>query len=271
VLINTAKTAGKKKKNMRFISGFLGFSLLSIVFGALTLLVAEIVSGGNTLAVGFFILFGWPLSIILGSAIGIPLGLRAFVRLQQLEVADAEDLNKPLPHPSRRVRWLATATLGSGLCTITFLALMLWWSEPPYDRALVSNFQQHRASMNELVLMVEEDKKRGLVGLHGSWSNPQELGKIGISTDRYAKYKQLLRQANVPNGFSRHEIEAMAECIEFTYWVHGSAISSTSEKGYACIKRLENQTDAQFAQTLKKYDYHPVEGNWYIFSRHYPQ
>jgi hypothetical protein len=247
---------------MRFMSGFLGFALLSIVLGALVLLIAEIASQGNTLAVGFFVILGWPVAILLGLVIGIPLGLRICTHVQMLEAADSEDLSKPLPRPSQRVRWTGGAIVGSGLLTVIFLSLMFWWSEPPSDQSLIANFQSNRVSFNNLATMIEQDKKNSKMQEKIS---PINLNDIGIMQERQVEYEKLIRQTNIKS----FGITNMPSSVDFTYWVHGSAISSTSIKGYALIKCPEDQSLSKFQKFLKTQNYRWIEGNWYIYSHYY--
>ena len=98
---------------MRSISVFLGFALLSIVLGAFVVLLSEILLE-DSYAIAFLVLGGWLVSILMGCFLGTRLGLRTFERLPLVEAGDAEYLSKPLPRPSRRVRWTAGAILGRG-------------------------------------------------------------------------------------------------------------------------------------------------------------
>ncbi|PYK29213.1 MAG: hypothetical protein DME57_11240 [Verrucomicrobia bacterium] len=154
------------------------------------------------------------------------------------------------------------------------LAGMDWKIEqrdkPPPDQQLLTNYEKHEATLNQLVEMVKKDK--GLTRVDTDWTDPQDPTTIGVSTERINEYRRLLREVRVPRGFSAW---SQAE-IDFLYWGIGSAVSDDVTKGYAYLESAPQN----LAESLDGYKrpptrdvvkvYRHIRGNWYLFYEYLP-
>jgi hypothetical protein len=55
-----------------------------------------------------------------------------------------------------------------------------------------------------------------------NWTLPADPQSIGVSPERLAEYRKLLRAAGTPRGFQRSPAR---EGFNFFFWLQGSAIS----------------------------------------------
>ena len=137
-------------------------------------------------------------------------------------------------------------------------------NDHPSDKALVENFQAHKADFNELLQMFLTDD--GLVRVDLDRTDPKETEALGITEARLVNYRTLFRKLGLTRGISGY---GGKKRILFLSSTKGLGISG-SGKGYAySITPLE-----PIAENLESYEskdgksftvYKHIEGNWYLF------
>lgn len=206
---------------MRFLCRLVGAVLGAIIgsMGAFT--IADLTSGGNPLAEVSVLLIAGPLGLLFGLGGGIVLACRVMNYLQK-------------PHATRRRKVLLVLGFAAGVPALVagMILLIRHHDTPPPDQQLLANFRRHQETFDQVIRMLQTDK--GLIRVDEDWTDPDDPGTIGVSPARLAEYRRLLRRANVPRGFG---VEKKSDEVEFYYWLHGSAISSHTNKGYVCLTK----------------------------------
>ncbi|MBC8136979.1 MAG: hypothetical protein H8F28_13945 [Fibrella sp.] len=245
-------------------SAILGGGAGAVVGIVAAFLCASALSGNNTLAAGFILVFAAPLGLLLGTGAGIWGGLAA---LRFFQSGTPQE-------PERRKGAVAWAI---ALGVPALIAAMGWGifllEQPPSDRKLLANFRRHKSTFDDLTRMVRTDK--GLTRVDENWTAPSEPEKINVSGVRIREYRRLLTSGNAKRGFSADE---RGTAIRFHCWVAGSAISSTVLKGYFYSETppkplFQNLDDCgRWGCSADKWDagykgeaYRPIGGNWYLF------
>jgi len=237
----------------RIIGGLIGgaFGLLVCV-GLIALL-----SDGNTVAEGFLFLPGAPIGLLTGAIVGAIFASRAAKLLGNKSTSDADR--------SRKRRLTLALVLGIPTAFIAVGWIVKEAHEPPSDAAMLRDFTRHETTFNTLVEMVAADK--ALDRVDENWTMPADTKSVGVSPERIAEYRKLLRDAGTPRGF---QVLPARDEFKFFYWLRGSAISDDIDKGFA----YRTTPPASTVQTLdgirsKSRDafvaYRHVRDNWYLF------
>jgi hypothetical protein len=247
---------------MRFFSGIIGAVAGIIVGWVSALFFATLKADNNILFEGFILTYAAPVGLLLGAILGLMIALRTLRYLREREATGTTQ--------SKKIS--VVLSLITGL--IIVVAGMLWVvsnrSKPPSDRELLANFERHEATFNQLIEMTKAD--RWLDRVDEDWTSPKNPDANGVSPDRIAMYRRLLREAHVPRGF--HAIGFGAE-VDFYYWTRGSAISSDTDKGYAYLTTpppnlLGTLDHCQPGGENVVMTYRHIRGNWYLFYEYIP-
>jgi hypothetical protein len=258
MLNTTTQSTARWERPIRFLVGLAGAILGAIFGGAAAVLFSILASGGNALAVGFFLVLAGPPGLLLGAVLGIVLALRVLRYLRATE-ASGVTLRK------KRVLAMSLA-LGYPALVVGMLWAAINHDNPPPDEVLLANFHRHEATLDQVVRMVQVDK--GLTRVDDNWTMPAKPQTIGVSLARIAEYRRLLTRAGVPRGFQASD---NVYEIRFLYYVFGSAISSDRIKGYAYLTKpplrlLPNLNPCDRERMV----YRHIHGNWYLFYQYIP-
>lgn len=141
----------------------------------------------------------------------------------------------------------------------------------PSSASMIHQFHEHRKEFEETLQMFLIDKELGRVAPH--FTRPDDPSKIGVSPERIARYRMLLRSAGVSDG-----IEGYGRKDEICFRVSDRGLSiSGSAKGIAWrtgppepAKVLVDDLDAYLMKMFPG-DHHSftayqrIEGNWYLY------
>jgi len=142
--------------------------------------------------------------------------------------------------------------------------------KPPSDSVMIRHFDRQHTAFETLVKMAQADK--ALVRVDEDWTMPPDAQRIGVSPQRLAAYRELLREAGTPRGFKALQGSAG---YDFYFWLRGSAISDDVEKGFA----YRPSPPKHIVQTLdgvrgdpgrSMVVYRHIRGDWYLFYEYIP-
>jgi hypothetical protein len=96
---------------------------------------------------------------------------------------------------------------------------------------------------------------------------PADTKSVGVSPERLADYRKLLRDVGTPRGF---QVSKGRDGFNFFSWMRGSAISDDMDKGFAYRTTPPSSTvqtlDGIRAESRDGFiAYRHVRGNWYLF------
>jgi hypothetical protein len=238
-------------------------AVIGAAFGLLaSVALIRLLSGGNIVEEGFLFLPAAPVGLLTGAIAGAITATRIAKRLGKKSISDAERVGK------RRI--ILTLVLGIPTSFIAVAWIAKEAVAPPSDAAMLRHFERHAATLDKLVEMVSADK--GLDRVDQTWTMPADTKSIGVSSERLADYRRLLRDAGTPRGF---QISQGHDGIDFFFWLRGSAISDDTDKGFAyrttrptnTLQSLDNiQVNSRDALIAYRY----IRGNWYLYYQFIP-
>ena len=131
---------------------------------------------------------------------------------------------------------------------------------------MLRNLNSNQATFDRLLVMINED--RGLERVDVDWTDPDDPSKIGVSAERIAEYRRMMRRIGVARGF--YAFEPRNE-ISFLAFASGLSINGVS-KGYVW-SRNRPAADIPVVDSLDAlwqgggrhvWSYRHVEGPWYL-------
>ena len=147
---------------------------------------------------------------------------------------------------------------------------LLWQAfQPPSDGAMIANLARNRAAFERLLAMIHED--RGLERVDIDWTRPDNLASIGISAERIAAYRRLMREIGITRGFyafePRNEISFIAYAAGLS--IRGSSKSYVwSPSGQFQDAGMVANLDAVWRSGHRRvWGYRHIEGPWYLHLR----
>ena len=177
------------------------------------------------------------------------------------------------------------------LFVLLLVGVSIWYRTPPSDASLQRRFYEHRADLEQIVKMMEQDVHMAIVAQRFTGRNDDYLewphkGPRGISDQRWNQYRELCQRAGVPDGTKRDalgDIEIVAfPDVEFSIaaaslsyaggtslsYIHcGNELSTDPHKSYLpCVERKES---GEFCDQVWQ-RYKRIEGDWYILESSYP-
>jgi hypothetical protein len=239
---------------LRIIGAVTGaaFGLLSSVA------LVRVLSGGNVVEEGFLLLPGAPIGLLVGAFAG------AIVAMQ------AARMFLSAPGRGKKRRLLLALVLGIPAAFIAVAWIAREAVEPPSDAVMLRHFDRHEGALDTLAKMADADK--GLDRVDQDWTMPADTRSVGVSSERLADYRRLLRDAGTPRGF---QVSQSQDGFNFLFWLRGSAISDDTDKGFAyrtsppahTVQFLDGiRTDSRNASIA----YRHIRGNWYLFYEFIP-
>jgi hypothetical protein len=164
----------------------------------------------------------------------------------------------------KAVKWTVAAALLVGI------GVWLRGCFPPSERSVVRNFHKHEDAFERLLVMFDEDSAK-TSGVYPdrcwtadkrSWRPPEELG---ISKDRHAEYRRLLKRAGAGSVIRRDD-ETCLGIAGSGFGSHGwrlGIVHRATQPG-RIIPSLSEFTEYR-RKTKADQAYCPIEGNWYIW------
>jgi hypothetical protein len=243
------------------------FGIIGAVIGAVFGLIAAVamvrlLSHGNTLGEGFLLLVAAPLGILAGAVTGAAVTVRIAPHLRERPTSDAGQRS--------RKRLILGLLLGIPAAFVVVVWVAREMVEPPSDSAMLRHFERQEVTFDKLVEMAGSDK--GLVRVDVDWTMPADTQSVGVSRERVAAYRKLLRDAGTPRGF---KVSPENAGYDFYFWLRGSAISDDVTKGFAyrtspppIIVQTLDGIHADPGKELVAYRH--IRGNWYLFYEFIP-
>lgn len=130
------------------------------------------------------------------------------------------------------------------------------------DAALIASFHEHRSTFEQLRQMIETDSK--LHRVREDRTDPKDPAEAGVSPERNAEYRRLLRVIGCPAGLvaspRRHEIYFDSG--------HYNLLIAAAKKGYCYLKNPPPSTVTSTSELRVGDDeqvFRHIEGHWYIY------
>mgnify|MGYP000944811643 CR=1 FL=1 len=238
----------------------LGILLGTAVLVSAALLLAAAGARGNAGFLGMILVVTLPSALIAGVALG---------------KTQAENLLYALRWESggspKRARARARAVGGAWAATVA-AAGMAWGAacllRPPTDAMLRAHFERHRPALDRMVAMAGEDTR--LLAVSEEATDPAEPEGYGVSAERVAAYRRLLREVGLPKGFFVREDRSG---IDFPHWEFGSGFTSVTIKGIAYSPEPpERYIPPPRSGTREAFvSFRPLRDHWYIYDYYLPR
>ena len=170
-------------------------------------------------------------------------------------------------------------------CCVVLVSFSLqWWGCGPLrpgDWALKLRFVKHRAELEQLVAMTDEDRQMTRIAPDFLWTQetdawPRPESEWGITETRWDKYRRIFRQVGFDAGVSRGENDVMVfvwawgivageDSISYLHCGASAGVSVVREP--ACTQRRE--TGGGYYQGSKSagYRYRKIGDDWYILEQ----
>jgi hypothetical protein len=164
------------------------------------------------------------------------------------------------------------------LVVLLLIGLLHWYMTPPSDTALQRRFFEHRADLEQIVKMMEQDVHmvriaKDFTRKDDNWNSERPKSEWGISEQRWNQYREIFRRADVPIGTQRGE---KSNDIEIVAWAAGLSIAGESVSYLRCGKPsaglvnayppcLERKESGRIDENGHLIRYRRIEGDWYIF------
>ena len=113
-----------------------------------------------------------------------------------------------LDNPMIALKRIAYVLLGSALVTLLVSSFLSHTPPAMPDAEMAVRFAKHRADLDRLVVMLNEDRRVGIVtnqfiDLAGGSPWPRPERAWGISKARWDEYKTIFKRADIPRGVIR--------------------------------------------------------------------
>lgn len=185
---------------------------------------------------------------------------------------------------------LLTVVGGVLLFVLMLVGAGIWYRRPPSDASLQRRFYEHRADLEQIVKMMEQETHVETIAKNlitrdddvMEWPRPRTKG---IPQQRWNQYRELFQRAGVDfiQGDSRSgigivvrpSIQFSIKALSLSYgggtdvrYIHcGSERPTDPTKAYLpCIERKESG-ESRDDMSLR---YKRIEGDWYILETSYP-
>jgi hypothetical protein len=239
-------------------------AVIGAAFGLLvSVAFIRLLSGGNLFGEAFLLLTCAPVGLLLGAFAGAIVARRTARRFGEKSISDTGR--------SKKCRLILGLVFGVPTAFVAVAWIAQEAVEPPSDEAMLRHFYRHESEFDTLVKMAGRDK--GLVRVDENWTMPADTKGVGVSFERLARYRQLLRDAGTPRGFS---VSDDHDGFYFFFWLRGSAITADTDKGFAyrttppphTVESLDSiRTDSTNALIA----YRHIRGSWYLFFEFRPR
>ncbi len=131
----------------------------------------------------------------------------------------------------------------------------------PTDAQMIAHWKKHRDTLEQIAAMLKEDE--GLKRLGKDWADPDDLEAGGISPERAALYRKLMRGADIVsvNHFGRQ-----VELVYYTtgIYVSGGAKSFCFGPPPEFAETVEGDLDAAAEGRRRFILQRQIEGDWWL-------
>ncbi|MFI5305573.1 MAG: hypothetical protein ACHQYP_12365 [Nitrospiria bacterium] len=150
----------------------------------------------------------------------------------------------------------------------------------PSDAVLENRFTKHRAEIEQLRIMMEEDREMVRIASHFTLGNnsttwPDSESQRRITEKRWNEYKNLFIKAEVPLGIERSNKTDML----FFAWTWGLSVggesmsyvycgSSRNGNSHVLLPCIEQKEAGNEVEGRHKSRYKRIEKDWYLFEEH---
>lgn len=158
------------------------------------------------------------------------------------------------------------ATVPLTWCTV-LLSLVLGGCCRPSEPRLEAGFEEHRATLEEILEMAAEDEHLIRIASDFTWLEdnlawPRPENEWGLSRERWNHYRKLFAQAEIPAG-----IRKSGGRTYFVAETCGLSISGWAS-GYVYSEEPPRPLVKEFGDLAREPEaYIPVAENWYLFYR----
>jgi hypothetical protein len=172
------------------------------------------------------------------------------------------------------LKLLGTAILAVLLCIIVGflgLGLLLSHGSPPKERQVIRNFEEHRATFEQLRDMLLQDEKLLRVADWGvETSTPPMTSKPpagGFPLDRYNQYMSLLKEVG-SRGALRNNGPPADACV----WIYASGFAGDTRHLDICweeqvpVNQVASLDDFYKTPKPRKPVFRHVDSNWYLWA-----
>jgi hypothetical protein len=148
----------------------------------------------------------------------------------------------------------------------------------PTGKQLSVNYINNKIAFNELVQKIEADQKKGLERIDVTWTRPEDVTTIGMTSAEVEVYRETFKKLVIPRGFyafnDRVELMAGASGLSISgrsigyvytnkepvnYFKHSCGYS---EKPLADIDSFKNCSISSY--TI----YQKIDDNWYLYDEY---
>lgn len=163
-------------------------------------------------------------------------------------------------------------------CIVVTAVLTACGGSHPRDAELLHSFAEHRKDLDQLVQMFQADKGLGRVG--GTFTRPEDPGKVGLSPQRIAEYRRLCTRVGAPDCIEGYDatfdrlygsVHPGRTEAKDPIWIHvssaGLAVSGSS-KGFlfSASPPFEVVTDLDGLRPVKSGTWlRRIDGPWYLY------
>jgi len=133
------------------------------------------------------------------------------------------------------------------------------------DDDLISGFQKHRATFEQLHQMIVTDSKLHRVDV--DWTDPRDSKDAGVPPERITQYRQLLQEVGCRRGFCAYPGRPG---MYFISGAQGMVVSSLT-KGYCYFEGtpdflVTNTATYRPKHSVDSYEvFRHIEGHWYVY------
>jgi hypothetical protein len=131
----------------------------------------------------------------------------------------------------------------------------------PSDAAMITHWQQHRATLDQITDMLRRDPALNRLGL--TWSDPDDPERAHVPAARIADYRDLMREASIIS-FSRGH-----RSVQFLFYASGASVSGFGKsfvRGEASryAEIVEGDLDKAAAGRNKVLLQRPIGDGWWL-------
>jgi hypothetical protein len=185
----------------------------------------------------------------------------------------------------RRIVRILLAVVGCVLLLVVVLIGAFYWHmTPPSDASLERRFYKHRADLEQIVKMMDEDVRMTRIAYDFTTTDDDKLNDSRVfSEQRWNQYREVFRRAEVAYGTAR---DPKSGDVEITAWVrelapfgvistmvhtlsyvHCGAPTASRVSDYApCLERKESgKKEEDPTNHIGLIRYKRIEGDWYLY------
>jgi hypothetical protein len=173
----------------------------------------------------------------------------------------------------RRVVRILLRVVGSVvLVALLLIVFLFWYVTPPSDASLERRFYEHRADLEQIVVMMEQDVHMQRIAEDFTRNDDWDVHldrERQISEQRWNQYREIFHRAGVPMGTVRQ-----SDDIEIIAWAAGLAIAGTSLSYLHCGNSSagnfyppcrERKESGRIEENDILIRYKRIQGDWYIY------